>query len=200
MTTASEDQVATPELDALRTFLRPLPTGPVMDEAGLTAALAAAWPSLGDSSETAMAAFKVRRLEAPSWKPPLLAFDLERHGATVLGSSRAEVQVWTVNVEAGTADVAHSSHRQVRPSAARLTVGPLADEIVTLILSGQTDARLTWSSDKQSVNVNIGLVVPDSGPKQTITGRRKRFRQALQERLAASGWDEDGYNSYSRTH
>ncbi len=36
------------------------------------------------------------------WSLPYYTFSLERHGATVNGSSRAEVHHWSVNVEAET--------------------------------------------------------------------------------------------------
>jgi hypothetical protein len=39
------------------------------------------------------------------WNDPILAFTLEQHGGTVLGSSRADLERWIVNLNDGTAHV-----------------------------------------------------------------------------------------------
>jgi excisionase family DNA binding protein len=45
----------------------------------------------------------------------------------------------------------------------------------------------------------VGKILPEgSAVKQTLTGRRKRFRAALQDRLAGSGWGECGLNIYRK--
>lgn len=73
---------------------------------------------------------------------------------------------------------------------ARLDVEALAEEIAALIVSRKEDDRLRWYEDGQ-VRVLIGKVLPEaSAVKQTLAGRRKRFRAALAERLAAEGWHE----------
>ena len=71
-----------------------------------------------------------------------LRSELERHGGTVLGSTRAEVQHWEVDPRAATARVVRSTHRQLHPMAARLDVRQLAAEVAALILSGANDDRL----------------------------------------------------------
>jgi hypothetical protein len=47
----------------------------------------------------------LNRMEKPIWNPPILTFRIERHGAAALGSSRAEVQEWTVDLERMTTTV-----------------------------------------------------------------------------------------------
>ena len=44
------------------------------------------------------------------------------------------------------------------------------------------------------MKVLIGKIIPaDSALKQTLAGRRKRFRKALVERLGAEGWGLSAY-------
>ncbi len=169
-------------VEALREFLRVLPVGPVADDA-LVGVLADAWDLL-DRDDTRMEWFKLGRLEAPSWDGSVLRFVAERHGWTTLGSTRAELQHWEVDPAAGTAQVVRSTHRQLYAMAPRLDVRPLADEVAALILDGIDDARLKWSADRSVVTVRIGTIIPaESAAQQTVSGRRRRFKAALDERL-----------------
>ena len=98
---------------------------------------------------------------------------------------RAEVQHWEVDPRAATARVVRSTHRQLYPMATRLDVRPLATEVAALILAGANDDRLKWSADRATVKVQIGRIIPaDSAARQTVTGRRRRFRSALDDELA----------------
>jgi hypothetical protein len=76
------------DLDALRRFLATAGPGPIEDAAALIALLAAVWPSLAGADDEAMASWKLGRMEGPEWRPPLLTFSIERHGAVVLGGTR----------------------------------------------------------------------------------------------------------------
>ena len=79
-----------------------------------------------------------------------------------------------------------------------LNIDVLAAEIGGLIVKRQLDYRLRWYEDGL-VLVLIGTVLPSrSAVKQTLAGRRKRFRAALKERLVRSGWQECGGNVYQR--
>ena len=99
-------------VEALRGFLRVLPVGPVED-VGLVDVLAAAWDSL-DRDDRSMEAFKLDRLEAPRWDGLVLTFSVERHGGTVLGSTRAEVQHWEIDSGAATARLTGMKKSTVR--------------------------------------------------------------------------------------
>ena len=170
-------------VEALREFLFALPVGPVADSR-LVDVLAEAWDRL-DRDDRKMAAFKLNRVEAPRWGGSVLTFRVERHGGTVLGSTRAEVQHWEVDPRAATARVVRSTHRQLYPMAARLDVRPLATEVAALIIAGANDDRLKWSADRATVKVQIGRIIPaDSAARQTVTGRRRRFQSALDDELA----------------
>ena len=170
-------------VEALRVFLRALPVGPVED-AGLVDVLAAAWDWL-DRDDRSMEAFKLDRLEAPRWDGSVLTFSVERHGGTVLGSTRAEVQHWEIDPGAASARLTGRTHRQLYAMAPRLDVRPLATEVAALILAGAEDDRLKWSADRSVATVRIGKVIPaESAARQTVTGRHRRFRAALDHELA----------------
>jgi hypothetical protein len=72
----------------------------------------------------------------------------------------------------------------------RLDVKPLVAKVVSLAGSGADDSFLRWSADRTRVTVMTGSVIPATGYRQTIEGRRKRFREALREAMKSSGWRE----------
>ncbi len=137
------------------------------------------------------------RMESACWEPPLLTFEVERHGETVLGSKRAALQHWTIDVDAETATLAEGRYRLVRPRQPKLNVDPLANEIASLVLQRQADPRLTWYPDGH-VLVHIGLILPQGRlAKQTVEGRRRRFRQGLDTALLSKGWKKGhAHNTY----
>ena len=136
------------------------------------------------------------RIEDARWDPPLLSFSIERHGATVLGSTRAELHRWTLDLEAIAASAEPSGYRQVRPAQRRLDVQPLAEEIFAAMRERLEDERLKWSSE-EIVRVQIGKVIPEgSAAKQTVSGRRSRFRDALSQLVKRAGGETVGANTY----
>lgn len=173
---------------ALRQFLDLAGPGEVADRGQLDDLLPWAWPDLDGSGETAMESWKLYRIEGPRWAPPVLSFEIERHGATVNGSTRAEVQAWAVDLDKRTAHITGSHRRQLYPAASRLDVGPIADEVVRLVQAGADDPRLRWPADRSTVRVLASRAVPADGYKQTVEARRRRFRDAVNARLAAAGW------------
>jgi hypothetical protein len=82
-------------VDRLRIYLATLPPGPISDPAALERLLAACWDEFtGDYG--GMEGYKLLgRMEDVTWGPPVLSFSVERHGGTVMGSSRAELQGWS---------------------------------------------------------------------------------------------------------
>jgi hypothetical protein len=132
------------------------------------------------------AAKLIRRMENVEWVPPILKFRIERHGATVNGSTRADVQEWHVDVDRGTARLAGEKRRQLGTMDRRLDVKPIAAEIAALITAGREDPRLKWRGPN-SVRIIIGEVIPTTF-KQTTAGRRARFSTELARVLAPSGW------------
>ena len=180
-------------VDRLRAHLATVQPGKITDTSDLERLLAACWDEFsGDYG--GMEGYKLLgRIEDVTWEPPILAFAVERHGRTVAGSSRADLQGWTVNTEQKTVFCEPLGCRQVRPIQPRLKVEPLVEEIVRLTVAKHEDDRLQWH-DGGSVKVLAGKIIPaDSAVKQTLAGRRKRFREKLVERLEAEGWGLSAY-------
>lgn len=180
-------------LAQLRDHLQNLPPGNLSDDRKVRGLLADCWDDFIGSGETKMNADKTDRAEDLCWEPPELSFRIERHGATVKGSSRAEVHSWSINMRTLEAHCVGVGHRQLRPMDKRQDVEPLAAEIADLILNGKKDQRLKWLSDG-NVQVLISSVIHETN-KQTTAGRRKRFRRAL-DRLLAPKWKEVLPNKY----
>jgi len=151
--------------------------------------LANCWHELEGAGETAMQARKLDRAEDVSWNPPVLSFTIERHGATVLGSSRAELHQWSVDMHQRTARCERGRYRQLLPTAPRLDVKAIA--AVQQAPSSECDlvksGILVWKSDEE-IEVKHGRLVPGEGYQQTVAGRRRRFRKQLTERMQTIGW------------
>jgi hypothetical protein len=179
MSTAFED---------LAKYLHARPSGPVANERELVRLLAAAWEDLDGSYEQSTTADKLGRIEAPTWDPPVLRFDLERHGATVNGSTRAAVHEWQVDTEARTATIVLERPRQLSQTAARVDVEAIAADLVDKIVDRADDPRLVWNRDRSDVRVKLGDSLPAGAFKQTMAGRTKRLRLALVAELTTRGW------------
>lgn len=182
-------------LAQLRTYLDGIGPGPVEDASDLESLLADCWDRLVGDDGGMTPEKLLGRTEYMAWDPPDLTFCIERHGGTVTGSSRAEIQAWTLNVVAGTRFCCRAGHRQLHPMAPRLNVRPIAQEIAQLIEGGKEDPRLKWSKDG-TVRVKSGEIIPDDAVKQTIAGRRRRFWAALDAALATT-WQRRG-QTYER--
>ena len=130
------------------------------------------------------------RTEDMCWNPPLLTFKIERHGGASLGSTRAEMQSWTVDIKEATATYdRRSTYRQLVPNSPRLDVVPLAEKAVAMILTNQDADCLKWSKDRGRVTIRTGKIIPaEETAKETLIGRRRRLAKQLQERLEGAGW------------
>ena len=173
----------------LRDLLSNMPPGHLSngDCLQVLAELSQCWESIPGSEVESTAADKLRRAEEVCWTPPILSFTLERHGGTVLGSSRASLHYWEVDTEQPEARIVKTSARQLSPKAQVMDIDAKANEIATLILNGVDDRRVTWLEDRQRVQVNIGEVIPETNP-QTTQGRRKRFRAILESLMSEANW------------
>ena len=179
--------------ETLSDFLKAQPPGPVDIDVEL---LAACWETLSGSHLEGMTPEKLHRIENPEWRPPLLCFDIERHGPTVLGSSRADLHHMAIDIDKKSVDTVNGAYRQLRPKANSLDVGPLCQEVADLIRNQQVNEKLKWSTNG-SVFVEIGQVIPNTGgPKRTLEGRRRRFRELLEEILRPYGWRQVGPNRF----
>lgn len=189
---------STAAVQCLRTRLRALEPGrvPHPKNGDIEKLLAEAWDDL-DGDYGGMEPYKLlNRTEAMEWQPPILRFDIERHGRTVFGSVYAEIQEWTVNLDEGTVRVSIGRKRLVGKRQAPFKTAPIADELADAIANRTNDKRLRWSKTG-AVQVRMKEVLPP-GPEQTTEGRRKRLNRDLKERLAPLGWSHRASGWWSR--
>ena len=186
-------------LGALRNFLGSYPpTESFTNETHfrLVEMLKDSWSHLEGSGAEGMRVQKLDRIEGLRWDPPLLRFTLERHGGTAMGSTRAELHEWMVNIDEGTAVCARLGFRQLERIAKALKVAPVVKELVQLIDEGSEDQRLKWSGDRQRVTVSLRKAIDTaevqhgafSEYKQPKQGRSKRLGEALRAELEQRGW------------
>ena len=179
-------------LEELRTLLNTIPSGPISSDSRslILERLAAAWDDLSGSGAHGMAGDKVlreKRAEQLTWNSPILSFRIERHGSTVQGSTRAEVQEWNIDVHRGVAAVALVGIRQLRPRAGNLDIRGLAQELAAAIAERHDDPRLRWRLG-DSVELLTAVAIPQTNP-QTTQSRRQRLVAALKAMLASDGWE-----------
>jgi hypothetical protein len=182
-------------------YLGAIQPGPISDSDEVQSLLAECWDEFSGGDDEGMSGDKLYyRMGNVRWDPPNISFNVERHGSTVLGSSRAEIHEWIINVEDRTANCCKYGNRQLKPMQLRLDVRPMAEEIGRLIIDQQVDGRLRWSEDG-TVRVLIGKILPErSAVPKTLGGRRKRFRQRLDELLRHEGWRKLRENTYGPPH
>jgi hypothetical protein len=77
----------------------PLKEVPADLEEKVKSLLIECWGEFRGSGETQMDAYKVGRAEKLRWNPPVLSFIVERHSRTAMGSTRAELQEWSLDFE-----------------------------------------------------------------------------------------------------
>ena len=180
-------------MKALHTLLADIPTGEVPDPHGLDLFLADHWDQFEGSGDGGMEAYKLRgRMEQVRWEPPILRFVIERHGGTVCGSTRADLQHWAVDIDAGTAEITKTGHRQLYSMAPRLSIKGMAGEIAQAILNGTDENRIA-KSPNGTVTIRTSAIFPaDSGYKRTIQSRRKRLCEHVAVLLEPHGWKQVG--------
>lgn len=186
-------------MNSLKKRLGRMAPGPIPVIGELDRHLANCWDSFDGANEGGMAGDKLLgRMESVQWNPPVLCFIIERHGGTVCGSTRADLQHWSVNLDELTAEITDTTHRQLEPMAPRRSVTPLAEEIAGKIIRGEEDWRLRWVDDS-TVHVVASRIFPSGdGFKRTIEGRRRRLRDALSKILGEHGWVHQGSNVFSK--
>lgn len=186
-------------IQKLAVLLRNTPAGvvPAGTRVKVLKMLEACWTEFDGSADSKMTYWKVVRKEGAGdlvWDPPILSFTVDRHGAAVLGSSRAEKQEWRLDLEKKTAYRDTIGFRQIRPAAARLNVKPIAARVCETVRQGPNSNSaliskgiLVWNDDH--IVVRHGMLIPNDGPQMTISGRRKRFRAELKCLMGAIGWE-----------
>jgi hypothetical protein len=128
--------MTTDSYDELVRFLNGLNDGPLDGEVALLLSklLAVSWESFDGNSESSMAAHKIEgRAHGFKWKSPILTFEIDRHGGTVLGSTRADRQEWTIDLEKRTARPITIGYSQLSRRASPFKAGPVIDRFVNVI-------------------------------------------------------------------
>ena len=189
----------------LKEYLQSLPAGSLPDEqcTQLLTLLASCWDEFSGVSDTKMGWWKVVRDGGPRdlrWHPPILSFTIERHGSLVLGSTRAEKQRWSLDLENRTASADTVGHHQVHRPAQLFRsseMAAMAEKICSEIQEGPSSTSdyttrgiIAWDGPDR-VRIKHGEVVPPAAFQQTTAGRRKRFRPILESKMQAIGWKLD---------
>jgi hypothetical protein len=177
-------------MESLRQYLSSVPSGEIGDTDELESLLSEHWGEFQlPEQEGGMAAYKLKnRMEKVTWTPPNLEFNIERHGGAARGSSRAEMQHWTIDLKERIASWEGLGFRQIEPTADRFFSQPLVEEVVQAILANKPHKWIEWNDDG-SVFAKTAEVFPvRSAKKETLSGRRKSFREKLEVRLKIEGW------------
>lgn len=176
-------------MERLRQFLQKIPPGtiPAERQPDLWSVLYDVWDKIEGGAKGKMTKDKIYRAKTMEWSPPILSFVVGRHGAFVNGSSKEEFVGWNVDVSTGKAVSYDNGYRQLRPKDRILDVKVLVANIVTALSSGQDHGAITRKSDAE-IALHVGVIIPDVWPKQTVAGRRKRFRTELVKMMAIHGW------------
>jgi hypothetical protein len=137
-----------------------------------------------------MEARKLFRAEDLEWNPPSLIFTIDRHGAAMLGSRRAEIQRWEIDLKNKTAKSSLIGRRQLRPNAPKIDTQKIAKYICDEINGSSTEAFhvgvVRDAGDR--VRIKPASFLPKDGPKQTVTSRRKRLTGEIKIEMKATGW------------
>ena len=155
--------------------------------------LAENWDELIGESVGGMQGYKViGRTEEMQWQAPVLSFKIERHGRTVLGSSRAELQRWQLDTADCVATFNGDSYRQKRPKNLILDIESIAREIAPVILERRKDPRLQWTRTGKVRILSDAITGEQSVPKGTLERRQKRLRKEVLSRIRPHGWVANG--------
>ncbi|GAB1482883.1 hypothetical protein MASR2M78_16990 [Treponema sp.] len=166
-------------ISRLQIALSTVPDGSIIEnrETILTL-LTKAWNSIQGTEQTSLFAEKLWRIEELEKKEGKLYFQIERHGGTVNGSSRASLYSWEIDLASGKAIITKETFRQLSKAEKRLDVRPIAQELANSIISKQDNPYLHWNSEKTSCKILISEVIPATN-MQTTMARRRRLRSEI---------------------
>jgi hypothetical protein len=185
--TETQEVTCNGAVNELRAYLG---TSGTSDAASVLRLLGSAWDALGLTA-VEWDSNRVYRAEALEWDDPVLRFKVERHGGTVLGSTRADLYTYEVDLDRHTFECTGGTHRQLYKMNPRMDARKVATQAWEVIEGGQDHAWVKKRYPDGRVELAIGQVVPADVPKQTLAGRRKRFRDAMGTE-APPGWHWDG--------
>jgi hypothetical protein len=164
--------------------------------------LASVWDSFRGSGDQGMTGTKLfGRIEQPSWRPPILEFAIERHGGTVKGSIYAEVHRWRLDLEHATAEIVERRRRRLHKPQPPLDTRAIARGVAEAAALLTSEHSWLVRKDQNTVRILVGEI-PEledgSAVRQTLSARRKRFREALETAMAERGFTLVGLYRFSR--
>jgi len=175
------------------------------DYSNIVNLLAQCWPNFTGSGSNGMTAAKIRddRLESTTWNPPCIEFDIERHGGIILGSTRAEIYSWSVDLVTQSAISMQTGRRQVKQQAPKWFAAPEAQKFADLINKGLKHEGLEWKSPER-VRILIDKIIPGSRPASqkdpTKQRRSKQFRTELEKLLKPTWRRSNSFFIKNKTH
>jgi hypothetical protein len=175
-------------VDLLRAHLASISPGRIDDTRRLEELVAESWQAFAGSESGGMEPYKVQgRMESVSWAPPRLTFEIERHGATVLGSTMAERQEWELDIDTLEASCSVVGRRLVRKRQQPPDVRWIAEKIFRCISDRQDHEALGWEADRSVVSVKISRIIPseirsEADRRAATTAFLARSRNSAQRR------------------
>lgn len=184
--------------NSLKTYLSTVRPGNIADVHELERIVAAHWDELSSNGDGGMESYKLlNRMESVTWKPSILSFTIERHGGTALGSTRAELQHWEIDVERETATMASTGNRQLAPMASRLPIKSIAVELSRAIIDGKEDDRVRRQGDELVVLAS-DIFPKGSGFNRTVESRRQGLCKHVANMIEEYGWSKVGWNRFRK--
>lgn len=180
------------DIDKLIAYLKNVPPGEITGDnlKNVFSMLCDCWDQLDGSNDTSMNAYKLDRATAFKFFPPhKITFEIERHGAVMMGSIYAEIQGWIVELEnkkaypGGVSRKKAICERDANMDVCKLAEG-IANDIINRNLSSQ---YLQWKTNNKVHVIKICDIIPHT-KKQTTQNRRKKFRDKLEELISKHGW------------
>jgi hypothetical protein len=148
----------------------------------IVAVLWRVWHLLDGADAPAMAGFKLGRARNATWRDPIAAFDIERHGHPA-----GQVQTWRVDLARGTAECVDERPLRQQAVWSNEEICALAAELASLIRAGQDDPRLRWNARRNEVKI-----LADSALGGATSSQAKRLRDAIGAELAGTWVRERG--------
>jgi hypothetical protein len=150
-----------------------------------------AWPLLDGSDSEGMNPDKILgRTENLCIEDGRVCFDIERHGALVMGSAYAEIQWWAVDPWKQMAMTSCSGKRRIHPIAKSFK---MSDAVAAALdLYGRLDAHeehpaIAWNKDGSAM-LTIKSWIDLGDYKLTRETRSKRFKSAVIDTIESSSW------------
>jgi hypothetical protein len=132
----------------------------------------------------------VHKFSKVEWTPPVISFELERHGAIVGGGSiDAEIYRISLDLKTDAPSRSRPSKRRVKKARPPMDLKKKAEEVVQAVLEEGDHPGIQEKGDL--VMIKIGKFIPGGGvAKETLSSRRKKVRGHADEALAELGYEK----------